>query len=108
MHAKRRRNLLKQTKGFMWGRKSKIKLAKVAVLKAGKNAYTGRKLKKRDMRALWQTRINAAARENGLSFSRLMGGLKKAGVTVNRKVLSEIAARHPAVFEKIAAAAKAK
>jgi large subunit ribosomal protein L20 len=105
-HVKRRKNLLAQTKGYMWGRKSKIKLAKVAVLKAGKNAYRDRRLKKRDMRGLFQMRISAAARLQGTSYSKLMGGLKKAGITLDRKVLSQLAAKYPKAFDAIVAAAK--
>ncbi|MFA6603595.1 MAG: 50S ribosomal protein L20 [Patescibacteria group bacterium] len=106
LHLKRRKNLLAQTKGFMWGRKSKIKLAKVAVYKSGKNAYTGRKLKKRDMRGLWQTRIGAAARVEGLSYSKLIGDLHKAGITLNRKSLAALAAKYPEAFKAVIAATK--
>jgi large subunit ribosomal protein L20 len=106
LHLKRRKNLLAQTKGYMWGRKSKIKLAKVAVLKAGKNAFRDRRRKKREMRSLWTIRINAASREQGLSYSRLIDALKKGGVTIDRKVLSQIAANYPAVFAKIVAEVK--
>lgn len=102
-HSKHRRNILKNTKGYMWGRKSKIKLAKTAVLKAGVNAYRDRRLKKRDQRGFWILRINAALRENGLTYSKFIDKLKKAGVTLDRKVLSEIAAAHPEVFKKIIA-----
>src|SRR3989338_3971038 len=100
-HLKHRKNILKRTKGFMWGRKSKIKLAKIAVLKAGKNAYRDRRLKKRSMRGLWQTRINAAAHEHGMSYSKLMGALKKAGVALDRKILSQLAATRPETFAAI-------
>src|SRR4026209_1907885 len=105
-HLKRRKNIMAQTKGYMWGRKSKIKLAKVAILKAGKNAYRDRRLKKRDMRGLWQLRINAAARENGWSYSKLMGALKKADVALDRKVLSELAMKYPEAFKSVVATAK--
>ncbi len=98
---KRRKNILARTKGMMWGRKSKITLAKTAATKAGKNAYVGRKLKKRDNRALQQMRINAAARLNGTIYSRLMGDLKKRKIELDRKVLSQIAIQHPTVFTKI-------
>ncbi|HBO99781.1 MAG: 50S ribosomal protein L20 [Candidatus Uhrbacteria bacterium GW2011_GWF2_41_16] len=101
-HVKRRTNLLKKTKGYMWGRKSKMKLAHTAVLKAGTHAYRDRRNKKRSFRRLWQLRINAAARFEGISYSRLMDLLKKAGVELDRKVLSNIAAKHPAVFKIIA------
>jgi len=105
-HLKRRKNLLARTKGYMWGRKSKIKLARIAVLKAGVNAYRDRRLRKRDMRAVWQVRINAAARENGLSYSRLIDALKKAGIVLDRKVLAAIGAQYPEVFKAVVAAAK--
>jgi large subunit ribosomal protein L20 len=100
-HLKRRRNLLAKTKGMMWGRKSKIKLAKVAELKAGKYAYRDRRLKKRNMRQLWTVRLNAALRPHGVSYSRFMGSLKTANVSLDRKVLSFLAKDHPAVFESI-------
>lgn len=106
IHAKVRRNLKAQTKGYMWGRKSKMKLMRIAILKAGKNAYRDRRLKKRDMRALWQLRINAAARENGWSYSKLIGALKKANVTIDRKVLAILAAQYPAAFKAVVAMAK--
>lgn len=101
LHSKRRKNLLAQTKGFMWGRKSKIKLAKIAAVKSGKNAYRDRRLKKRTMRGLWQTRINAAVRLYGLNYSRFIDGLKKANITLDRKILSELAAKNPEVFKAI-------
>jgi large subunit ribosomal protein L20 len=101
-HIKRRKNILARTKGMMWGRKSKITLAKTAAAKAGVQAYVGRKLKKRNNRALQQVRINAAARELGMSYSRLMDKLKKGKVGLDRKVLSQIADKYPAVFAKIA------
>lgn len=100
-HVKRRKNILARTKGMMWGRKSKIKLAKIAAVKAGKNSYVGRKLKKRENRGLQQMRIGAASRELGVSYSKLMGELKKRDVSLNRVVLSELAAKHPQIFAKI-------
>lgn len=100
-HIKRRKNILKRTKGMMWGRKSKITLAKTAMTKAGANAYRDRKLKKRDNRALNQVRINAAAREIGTTFSKLMGDLKKRKIGLDRKVLAQIGRDYPAVFAKI-------
>jgi len=106
MHAKRRRNLLAKTKGYKWGRKSKITLAKTAVLKAGVNAYKGRKQRKRDFRSLWTMRLNAAARERGMTYSRLIDALHKAHVELDRKVLANIALDHPKVFDKIVAAVK--
>ncbi len=98
-HVKRRRNLLKKTKGMMWGRKSKIKLARTAMLKAGKNAYIDRRRKKREMRRLWTIRINAAVRPYGFSYSRFIAALKDAGIILDRKVFSFLAKDHPAVFE---------
>lgn len=103
-HIKRRKNILKRTKGMMWGRKSKLTLAKVAMTKSGVNAYRDRKLKKRDNRALNQVRINAAAREHGVSFSKLMGALKAKKVELDRKVLAQLAANYPDVFAKIVTA----
>ncbi len=101
---KRRKNILARTKGMMWGRKSKITLAKVAATKAGHNAYVGRKLKKRNNRALQQVRINAAARLNGTTFSKLMGDLKKRKIDLDRKVLAELAMDFPEIFAKVAKA----
>ncbi len=98
---KRRKNILARTKGMMWGRKSKITLAKTAATKAGWNAYKDRRLKKRDNRALQQVRINAAARLNGTTYSRLMADLKKRKIELDRKVLAEIAIKLPEVFTKI-------
>ena len=100
-HLKKRRKLMKQVKGYRWGRKNLLKLAKVASTKAGAYAYRDRRNKKRDFRRLWQIRINAAARQNGLSYSVFIDKLNKGKVGLNRKVLSEIASAHPAVFTKI-------
>ncbi len=100
---KRRKNILARTKGMMWGRKSKITLAKVAATKSGANAYVGRKLKKRDNRGLQQNRIGAALKEMGMSYSRTMGDLKKKKIELDRKVLSQIAMDYPEVFKKIVA-----
>lgn len=101
MHVKRRRNLLAQTKGYMWGRKSKMKLAHEAVLKAGQHALMDRRKKKRDFRALWNIRINAAARMNGTTYSRLIRALQVRGITIDRKILAQLAIEHPAVFTAI-------
>jgi large subunit ribosomal protein L20 len=100
-HVKRRRNLLAKTKGMMWGRKSKIKLAKVASLKAGAYAYRDRRNKKRTFRRLWQVRINAAIRPLGMSYSKLIHALKEKNVSLDRKILATLAKDHPAIFEKI-------
>ncbi|HAS79030.1 MAG TPA: 50S ribosomal protein L20, partial [Ruminococcus sp.] len=91
-----------------WGAKSKhFKMAKQAVMKSGNYAYIGRKQKKRNFRQLWITRISAAAKLNGMNYSTLMNGLKKADITLNRKMLSEIAINDPAGFTAIAEKAKA-
>lgn len=103
---KKRERLLKQTKGFRWGRKSKERAAKEALLHAWSEAFRGRKQKKRDFRTLWNVRINAGVREHGLSYSKFIAGLKKNKIGLNRKILAELAEREPAVFAKIAEAAK--
>ena len=100
-HLKKRRNLLKRVKGFEGGQKNLIKRAKTAELKAGANAYRDRRVKKRTMRGLWQIRINAAVREHGMSYSAFMGALKKKGILLDRKVLSELAHKHPSIFKTI-------
>ncbi len=101
LHSKRRRGILKHTKGYRWGRKSKIKLAKVAKMKAGQYAFAGRRAKKRINRGLWQVNINAAVRAYGLSYSKFMGALKKKGLAINRKMLAELAEKNPTIFQKI-------
>ena len=106
MTRKRRNKTLKLAKGY-WGSKSKhFKMAKQAVMKSGNYAYIGRKQKKRDFRRLWITRISAAAKINGMNYSTLMNGLKKANVDLNRKMLSELAINDPAAFTAIAEKAK--
>src|SRR3989338_449859 len=99
-HARKKR-LLKHTKGFMWTRKSKFRQAKEATLHAWSFQFADRKKKKRDFRRLWQVKINAAARENGLSYSKLINQLKKSNIELDRKILSDIAANHPEVFKQI-------
>ena len=107
MTRKRRNKVLKCAKGY-WGAKSKhFKMAKQAVMKSGNYAFVGRKLKKRDFRSLWITRINAAARINGISYSKLIHGLKNAGVQVNRKMLSELAVYNAEAFTSLVETAKA-
>lgn len=102
----RRKKVLKLAKGY-WGAKSKhFKMAKQAVMKSGNYAYIGRRLKKRDFRKLWITRISAACRMNGMNYSTFMNGLKKAGINLNRKMLSEIAIADPEGFSKLAQQAK--
>ncbi len=100
-HAKRRKNILRKAKGYRWGRKSKLKLAKTAVAKAGKYAYRDRRTKKRALRGLWLVKMNAALRENGMSYSAFMGRMKKKGLALDRKSLAALAENHPAVFRKV-------
>jgi len=102
MANKRRKNVLKKAKGYLRDRSTKFRSAKMAVIKAGTNAYKDRKRKKRVMRGLWQVRINAAVREFGLNYSRFIHSLKVSNIEIDRKVLSEIAMENPAVFEAIA------
>ena len=104
---KRRKKTLKLAKGY-FGAKSKLfKTAKEAVMKSGNYAYIGRKQRKRDFRRLWITRISAATRANGMNYSTFMNGLKKAGITLNRKMLSEIAIADPAAFTALTEKARA-
>ena len=104
---KRRKKTLKLAKGY-WGGKSKLfKTAKEAVMKSGQYAYIGRRLKKRDFRRLWITRISAGCKQNGMNYSTFMNGLKKAGVAMNRKMLSEIAIQAEAAFTALCENAKA-
>lgn len=105
-HTKRRKNLLSKVKGYRWGRKSKIKLARPAFLRAGASAFKDRRAKKRNFRRLWNTKINAAARLNGTTYSKLINDLKNAEIELDRKVLAEIGEKHPQVFTKIVEAAK--
>ena len=100
IHMKKRRNLLARVKGFKWGRKKLIRLAKTA------HAFADRRAKKRTFRQLWNLKINAAARLNGTTYSKFINGLKKAGIELDRKVLSQIAQKHPGVFAKIVEKAK--
>ena len=103
---KRRNKVLKLAKGY-WGGKSKLfKTAKEAVMKSGQYAYISRRLKKRDFRKLWITRISAACKMNGMNYSTFMNGLKKSGSTLNRKVLSEIAIHDEAAFAALVEQAK--
>ena len=107
MTRKRRKKVLKLAKGY-WGAKSRhFKMAKQAVMKSGNYAFIGRKQRKRDFRRLWITRISAACRMNDINYSTFMNGLKKAGVTLKRKMLSEIAIADPAGFTALVEKAKA-
>ncbi len=104
---KRRKKILKLAKGY-YGAKSKLfKTAKEAVMKSGQYAYVGRRQKKRDFRRLWITRISAAAKMNGMNYSTFMNGLKKAGITLNRKMLAELAVSDAAAFTALVEKAKA-
>ena len=106
MTRKRRNKFLKLAKGY-WGSKSKhYKMANQAVMKSGVYAYTGRKLKKRDFRQLWITRINAACKLNGMNYSTFMNGLKKSGIVINRKMLAELAVNDKAAFVQLTETAK--
>ena len=104
---KKRRKILKLAKGYFGGRSKRYRVAREAVMKAQMYAYIGRKNKKRDFRALWIARINAACRLNGLSYSKFMFGLKNAGVNLNRKVLAEIAVSDSTGFTALCEQAKA-
>jgi len=103
---KRRKKILKQAKGYVGSKSTLYRTAKQQVIKSGQYAYRDRKNKKREFRKLWITRINAAARQNDISYSRLMNGLKVAGIDVNRKMLSEIAIADEAAFAELANKAK--
>ena len=107
MTRKRRNATLKLAKGY-WGSKSKhFKMAKQQVMKSGNYAFTGRKLKKRDFRRLWISRLSAAVAPYGLNYSKFMNGVKKAGIELNRKTLSEMAINDTAAFAAVVEAAKA-
>ena len=104
---KRRKKVLKAAKGYYGSKHTLFKTAKQAVMKSGQYAYIGRKQKKRDFRRIWITRISAAAKKNGMNYSTFMNGLKKAGIDLNRKMLSEIAISDPMGFATLVEAAKA-
>jgi large subunit ribosomal protein L20 len=103
---KRRKRTLKLAKGFFGKRKNSYRIAKQAVMKALVNSYRDRRRRKRDFRRLWITRINAAARKNGLSYSKLIHGLSTAKIKLNRKILADIAVREPELFSEITKTAK--
>ena len=102
----RHKKVLKQAKGYYGAKHYRYRMAKQAVMKSGNYAYVGRKDKKSNFRKLWIARINAAARMNGTTYSKLIAGLKKANVTINRKMLSEIAINDPKAFTELAEIAK--
>ena len=103
---KRHKKVLKMAKGYYGSKSTTFRAAKPATMRALRSAYVGRKNKKRDFRKLWIARINAAARMNDMSYSRLIDGLKKSGIDINRKMLSEIAINDPAAFTKLCETAK--
>ncbi len=104
---KRRKKILKLAKGYFGSKSKHFKMAKQAVMKSGNYAFIGRKAKKREFRRLWITRISAACKANGVNYSTFMNGLKKAGITLNRKMLSEIAIADPKAFTALVEQAKA-
>lgn len=97
---------MKRVKGYKWGRKNLIRLARPAMLHAGKMAFRDRRKKKGDFRSLWTMRINAAARMNGTTYSRLIDALHKAGIEIDRKILSTLAEKYPKAFTKVVESAK--
>ena len=107
MTRKRRKKTLKMAKGYFGAKSKRFKMAKQAVMKSGNYAYIGRKQKKRDFRRLWITRISAACKLNGMNYSQFMNGLKKAGINLNRKMLSELAINDAAAFTALTEKAKA-
>ena len=106
IHTKKRKNLLKKTKGYMWGRKSKLRFARVAALKAGAYAFRDRRNKKRDMRRLWTIKINAGARTLGTTYSKLINGLGNANIELDRKILADLAENNPDAFKAVVEKAK--
>ena len=107
MTRKRRKKVIKLAKGYWGTKKNHYKMANQQVMKSGNYAYVGRKLKKRDFRKLWITRISAACKQNDINYSRFMNGLKRAGIELNRKMLSEIAIADKEGFSALVAKAKA-
>ncbi len=105
-HVKRRKNILKQTKGYKFGRKNLIRLAKTAINKAGQHAFRDRKKKKGDFRSIWNVQINAAARMNDTKYSQLINLLKKKNVELDRKVLADLGQNNPEIFAEIVKAVK--
>ena len=99
--ARKHRRFLKKARGFKQARRKRIKVAKEALLHAGHYAYVGRKLRKRDLRALWIIRLNAASRASGLTYGKLIAGLKKAKIELDRKILAEIAVKDSETFKQI-------
>src|SRR5437762_6573804 len=104
----RHKKVLARAKGYYGARSRVFRVANQAVIKAGQYAYRDRRARKREFRALWIIRINAAARENGTTYSRLIGGFAKSGITINRKLLADIAVRNPEAFTALVKAANVK
>lgn len=98
---KRRKNILRRTKGYRWGRKSKITLAKTAALKAGRYAYRDRRARKRDKRSLWIVKLNAALRQNGIRYAPFIHNMRSANVVLDRKVLADLAQNYGPIFQEI-------
>ena len=98
---KRKKKVIKQAKGFKWRRKSNFRAAKEALKHAWTYSYRDRRTKKRDFRRLWQIKINAICRENGITYSKFINGLKKNNIIIDRKILSQLALEHPDIFKKI-------
>ena len=105
---KRHKKILKLAKGFRGAESKQFRIANQAVMRSMQNAYVGRKRRKRDFRRLWITRISAACKQNGINYSTFMNGLKKAGIDLNRKMLSEMAISDPEGFAKVVEVAKSK
>ena len=103
---KKHKKVLKMAKGYYGAKSVRFRMAKQAVMKSGQYAFVGRKLKKRDFRRLWIARINAAARANGINYSTLINGMKKANININRKMLAEMAVNDPKAFSEVVAAIK--
>lgn len=103
LHRKKRANIIEYTKGFKWGRKSKLAAAKQAMMKALSYNYRDRKVKKRENRALWNIRINAFCRNNGITYSRFISAIKAGNIAIDRKILSEFSAKYPHLFDAILA-----
>ena len=103
---KKRERLLRYVKGFKWGRKSKERMAREALLHAWSHQFKGRKLKKRDFRRLWNIKINAGVRQHGLSYSKFIAGLKQKRIELDRKILADLAEHEPGIFERVIAAIK--
>jgi len=101
VRARKRKQILSKAKGYKWGRKKKIKLAKPAIKKAGVYAYRDRKVKKRAIRRLWQVQLNAAVRQHGLTYSKFIHGLKVKNIELDRKILANIAEENPKIFAEI-------